>query len=159
MISAPSEMRCSEMPEILHERRRSTASTSGMAIATTSPARRPRLRKLTASTMTTASNSASREAADRLLDHGRLVGDEMHADADRQLAHDLAHCAAQRLAELEQVAVGLHADGEADRRLAVEAEQRLRRVGVAARDGGDVGQPEEAVVDAQVDGRAGSPRR
>ncbi len=34
------------------------ASTSGMAIATTRPARRPRLRKLTTSTITTASNSA-----------------------------------------------------------------------------------------------------
>ena len=36
--------------------------------------------------------------------------------------------------------------------MAVEAEHRLRRVDVAARDGGDVGQPEEAVVDTEIDG-------
>ena len=58
MISAPSEMRCSEMPAISMTRK-VMASTSGMAIATTSPARMPRLMKLIASTMTTASNSAS----------------------------------------------------------------------------------------------------
>ena len=67
------------------------ASTSGMAIATTRPARRPRLRKLTTSTITTASNSARGEAADRLLDDRRLVGDQVHADADRQVGHDLRH--------------------------------------------------------------------
>ena len=67
------------------------ASTSGIDSATTSPARMPRLMKLTASTITTASNSALREAADRLLDDDGLVGDEMHADADRQVADDLVH--------------------------------------------------------------------
>ena len=34
----------------------------------------------------------AREAADRLVDDRRLVGDEMHADADRQLADDPAPC-------------------------------------------------------------------
>ena len=135
------------------------ASTSGIDSATTSPARRPRLTKLTTSTMATASNSARVKSADRLLDDHRLVGDQMHADADRQLADDPVHLVVQRLAELEQIGAGLHADGQPDRRLAVEAEQRRRRVGVAAGDGGDVAQAEEAVVDAQVDRPAGFPRR
>ena len=57
MISAPSEMRCRVMPEY-SMKTKVAASTSGMATATTRPARRPRLRKLTTSTITTASNSA-----------------------------------------------------------------------------------------------------
>ena len=57
MISAPSEMRCSEMPANCITTK-VIASTSGIVSATTSPARRPRLTKLTTSTMATASNSA-----------------------------------------------------------------------------------------------------
>ena len=76
----------------------------------------------------------------------------MHADADRQFRLDLAHARLQGLAEAEEVAGGLHRDGEADRGLAVEAEHRLGRVDGAAADVGDVAQPEEAVVDAEVDG-------
>ena len=73
--------------------------------------------------MTTASNSALVKPDDRLLDDDRLIGDEMHADADRQFADDLDHLLLQRLAELQQVRAGLHADGKADGRLAVEPEQ------------------------------------
>ena len=78
--------------------------------------------KLTTSTIATASNRRLREAADRLLDDRRLVGDQMHADADRQFALDGGHPCLQGLAEAQQVAARLHADGDADRRLAVEAE-------------------------------------
>ena len=46
---------------------------------------------------------------------------------------------------------GLHADGQADGGLAVELEQRLRRVEVSAADGGYVAQSEEAIVDAEVE--------
>ena len=63
----------------------------------------------------------------------------------------MRHLLLQRLAEVEQVGAGLHADGERDRRLAVEPEQRRGRIDIAARDGGDVGQRKEAIVDAQVD--------
>ena len=56
MISAPSEMRCRSMPYSFIIRK-VTASTSGMDSATTRPVRKPRLKKLTASTMTTASSS------------------------------------------------------------------------------------------------------
>ena len=57
MISAPSDTRCMAMP-VNSINTNTSASTSGIEIATTSPARRPRLIKLTASTITTASNSA-----------------------------------------------------------------------------------------------------
>ncbi len=56
MIKAPSEMRCRSMPESFIIRK-VTASTRGMDNATTRPVRKPRLKKLTASTMTTASSS------------------------------------------------------------------------------------------------------
>ncbi len=54
MISAPSEMRCSEMPASFMSTK-VIASTSGMATATTIPGRQPSARKLTASTMAIAS--------------------------------------------------------------------------------------------------------
>ena len=94
------------------------ASTSGMVSATTRPARTPRLTKLTASTMATASKSARVKLTDRLLNHHRLVRDEVHADADRQVADDAVHLVVQRLAEFEQVGTGLHPDGQTDGRLA-----------------------------------------
>ncbi|KFC62447.1 hypothetical protein FF80_03542 [Devosia sp. LC5] len=55
MIRAPSETRCSEMP-MNSMNTKTSASTIGIEMATTSPARKPRLRKLTTSAMTTASN-------------------------------------------------------------------------------------------------------
>ena len=56
MISAPVETRCRSMPNTFMPRK-VAASTSGMLSATTRPARRPRLSRLTASTMITASIS------------------------------------------------------------------------------------------------------
>ncbi|SXE52611.1 Uncharacterised protein [Klebsiella variicola] len=56
MISAPSEMRCRPMPHSSITVK-VMASTSGMAAATTRPARRPSDTNDTASTMTTASAS------------------------------------------------------------------------------------------------------
>ncbi len=56
MMSAPSEMRCREM-SVVRMTRKVMASTSGMAMATTSPARQPRLMKEMARTMMTASNN------------------------------------------------------------------------------------------------------
>jgi hypothetical protein len=74
------------------------------------------------------------------------------SDADRKLADDLGHARAGILAKLQNVAVRLHADGEPDRRLAVEPEHGLRRLPIAARDGGDVSESKETVIDAQIDG-------
>ena len=58
MIRAPSEMRCSEIPAYAITTN-VIARTKGIAIATTRPARTPRLKKLITSTMATASNRAS----------------------------------------------------------------------------------------------------
>ncbi|MNY25521.1 hypothetical protein D3C86_1593110 [compost metagenome] len=57
MISAPREIRCMVMP-LYSMKMKTIASTSGIEHATTSPARTPRLTKLTSNTMTTASNKA-----------------------------------------------------------------------------------------------------
>ncbi|KAF1068141.1 MAG: hypothetical protein GAK45_01454 [Pseudomonas citronellolis] len=57
MISAPREIRCMVM-SLYSMNTKTIASTSGIEQATTSPARTPRLTKLTARTMTMASNSA-----------------------------------------------------------------------------------------------------
>ena len=111
MISAPSEMRCSEMPEFAITRN-VIASTSGIAIATTSPARRPRLTKLIDEHDRDRLEQRAGEAGDRLLDHGGLVGDALHVDADRQLGDDLRHLLVERGAEVEQVRSRLHADRE-----------------------------------------------
>ena len=75
----------------------------------------------------------------------------MHADADRQFGDDLAHLLLQRLAEVQQVGAGLHADGKPDGGPAIVTEQCLRRVEVAAADHCDVAETEEAIVDAQVE--------
>ncbi len=109
-----------------------TASTRGMVKETTRPARTPRLTNADDEHDGDRLEQGFREAADGLFDDQRLVGDEVHADADRQLGLHLAHLRLQLIAELQQVAAGAHGDGEADRRLTIEAEQRLWRVGIAA---------------------------
>ncbi len=57
MINAPREIRCMVMP-LYSMNTKTMASTSGIEQATTNPARKPRLTKLTINTITTASNSA-----------------------------------------------------------------------------------------------------
>ena len=57
MISAPSEMRCKSIPKICMTMN-TMASTSGIEVATTRPARRPRFRKLMTRTIAMASHSA-----------------------------------------------------------------------------------------------------
>ena len=53
--------------------------------------------------------------------------------------------------ERQDVAALAHGDGEADAVLAVDAEHRLRRIGGAARDLGDVAQADHAAVGDEVD--------
>ena len=158
MMRAPSEMRCSEMPKQLITTK-VMASTSGMAIATTMPGRQPSAMKLTARTMAIGLHQGLGELADGLVHHVRLIGDEVHVDADRQVRGELRDALLDVLAQRQRIAALLHGDGEPDRRLAVVAEHRLRRIDVGALDLGDVVQPEEALAGAEVDGAAGSPRR
>ena len=101
--------------------------------------------------MATASNRAFVKPPDCLVNHFRLVGYLFDRDADRKILDDLGHRLFERFAEGEQVAARLHADREPDRRLSVEAEERSRRIDIAAGDGGDVRQREEAVVYPEID--------
>ena len=65
MMSAPSDTRCRSIPAISIATK-TAASTSGMEQATTAPARRPRLRKLTPNTIAIASHSASMKSSTAL---------------------------------------------------------------------------------------------
>ncbi len=134
MISAPSEIRCKRDAENCmttkrdreHQRDRDRHDDAGPPAERDEADRRARWRS---------PRQALGELADRLFDDMRLVGDEVHVDADRQLARDLPAMRVLRwFAERQHVAARAHRDGEPDRRLAVEAEHRLRRIGVAARD-------------------------
>src|ERR1700733_15171513 len=69
----------------------------------------------------------------------REVGDPL---VDR-----LFHLAAER----QDVAAVAHGDGEADRRLAVDAEHRLRRIGITAPDGRNVSQPDQPAIGQEID--------
>ena len=55
------------------------------------------------------------------------------------------------LAEDEIVAALSHRDRETDRRLAVETEHRLRRIGIAFLDCRHIGEPEELAVGKEID--------
>ena len=57
----------------------------------------------------------------------------------------------QRLAELQQVAIGRHRDAEPQRRPAIEAEQGIGRILVAAGDRRDIGEAEEIAALLEVD--------
>ena len=72
MINAPSEIRCSEMPRY-SSATNVIASTSGIARGTTNPGRRPRLRKLTASTASQISNTGWATSKIRRLKKGRSI--------------------------------------------------------------------------------------
>ncbi len=93
------------------------------------------------------------KAANRLLDHFRLVGHFVHADAYRQVGGQLIHARVQGLAERLDIAAFLHGDGQADRRLAVKTEQRPRWVDIATADVGDIRQTVETVIEPQVNVR------
>ena len=91
------------------------------------------------------------ELADRGLDDDRLVGDQRRVDAERQVGDALVDRLFHVAAERQNVAAVAHGDGEADRRLAVDAKHRLRRIGIAAPDGRDVAQPDQPAVGQEVD--------
>ena len=88
---------------------------------------------------------------DRVLDRDRLIRDELGLDADRQVRRDLGHGPLDVLAQGQNVAAVAHGDREPDRGHAVDAEQGLGRVGVAARDLGDVAEADHPPVGDEVD--------
>ncbi len=150
MISAPSEMRCRSMLTTSITAK-TIASVSGMASATTAPGRTPRLTKLHARMMTIACHS---EVMKSLIASSTVTAWSATSTGSMptgRLAAISAISAATFAAEREDVAGVAHGDREADRRLAVDAEHRLRRVGEAAAHGGDVAQAEDAVAGDDVD--------
>ena len=92
------------------------------------------------------------EIVDGEVDGDGLVGDQEGLDADRQLRANAGHLGFQVRAQRENVAALTHGDGQPDRRLAVDVEQRQRRVGIAAPDRGDIAQRHQPVAHSQVDG-------
>ena len=127
------------------------ARTSGMDRATTSPALRPRLRKLTASTMTIASKSAlvNPPMASRTTSGWSDTRLSSMPTGKRCIRRSAASC--RPSPKVEIVAALAHVDADADRRLAVDAEHLGGRVAVAALHLGDVGQFVEAPVDPEVE--------
>ena len=126
MMSEPSEMRSRFQP-IASITTATTPSTSGTESPTTMPVRQPRLNRLTASTIASASISERSNSQIGFADDRRLVGDALELDAVRQLRLDLGDRGLERLAELDDVAVVGHHDAEHQHLLAVVA----HRVGAA----------------------------
>ena len=75
----------------------------------------------------------------------------MRLDPDRQIAGDLRHFMRDGFAEDEIVAALSHRNRKADRRLAVVAEHRLRRIGIAFLDRRHIGEPEKLAVGKEID--------
>ena len=91
------------------------------------------------------------ELADGGLNDDRLVGHQRRVDAERQIGDALVDRLFHVAAERQNVAAVAHGDGEADRRLAVDAKHRLGRIGIAAPDGRDVAQPDQTAVGQEID--------
>src|ERR1700683_197038 len=150
MMSAPSEMRCRSM-------RRSSmigntiAIVSGIDSATTAPGRKPRLTMLTAMMMAIA---CQREVVNSLIavltttgwSETRLASMPSGRWGGRSVV-GLCRVAPKR----KNAATVAHGDGEADRRPAVDAKHRLRRIGIAASDGRNVAQPDQPAVGQEID--------
>ena len=122
-----------------------------MAMATTSPARQPRLMKEMPSTMITASNKPRVNPDTASSTTSGWSETRKTSTPIGRFALILSSSWSSAAPNSSRLAPGLHADGEPDGRLAVVAEQIRRRIDIAAPDGRHIGQPEEAVVDAQVD--------
>ncbi len=150
MISAPSETRCRSMctKSMIAN---TIASVSGIDSATTAPGRTPRLTKLHTRMIAIACHSEAMKSLIATSTVDRLVGHQRRLDAVRQVGRDVGHHGLDVLAEREDVAGVAHRDREADGRLAVDPEHRLRRVGEAAPHGGDVAQADVAPAEHQVD--------
>ena len=92
------------------------------------------------------------ELADGLFNDLRLVGHQVRFDAGRQIGRRLGEALLEMLAECQDVAVLPHRDGEADGGAAVVSEYRLLWVSVAPLHLGDVAQPKESAIEAEIDG-------
>src|SRR5215510_13197758 len=110
MMRAPSVIRWRSRP-VAYITSSTIASTSGTDSATTMPVRQPSDRKLTTSTMTSASAKVS-----------------TNSDPDGELADDGFHCALEVFSERDDVGPILHGNTEAKRRLAVLPHEKGGRI-------------------------------
>ncbi len=149
-ISAPRVMRSKKRP-VSSMMRKTTASVSGTAAATTMPTRQPRLSRLTSSTTPSAMTNLSMNSSMESVMFTAWSGHLGQADAERQCAGDLRGFRLQRLAEVEAVPAVLHHRRQHQCRLALVADDEGRRVLIAAPDIGDVGELQGAA--AGDDGR------
>ena len=150
MMSAPREIRCRSMPNA-DMVTNTAARTSGIESATTAPARRPSAARLTAKDDGDGLPQRLHEVGHGMLDRDRLIGEKRGFDADRQIRLDLRHGALDVSPEGEHVAALAHRDGEPDAVASVDPKHRLRRIGGAARDAGDVAEADHPSVGDEID--------
>ena len=89
------------------------------------------------------------EVVDRFVHHMRLVGDLVQLDPNRQAGLDLVHQPVKLFTKADDVAALAHPYDQAHRRLAVEADQRGRRIGIAGDHIGHVRQRKEHIAHPQ----------
>ena len=87
-----------------------------------------------------------------MVDRFRLVGDHDRFDADRQVGLQLLHGLLDVAAQREHVSAVTHGNRQAQAGLAVDAENRLRRIGGLPPHLSDVGQWDDPVAHREVDG-------
>ncbi len=90
------------------------------------------------------------ELVDRVRHGHRLVGDQLGLDPDRKVRRDRRHGLLHVAPEGQHVAALAHGNRQADPVLAVDAERRLRRIGRAAGDMGDVAEADDPPVGDEV---------
>ena len=129
------------------------ASVSGMASAMTRPGRTPRLMKLTTRMIATACHSDVMNSAMALPTVTAWSATSVGVMPSGRSAVISCHRPLDVLAEREDVAAVAHGDGKADGRLAIDAKHRLRRIGKAPPDLGDVAEAQHAAAGGEVDVR------
>ena len=142
MMSEPSEMRSRFQP-IASITTATAPSTSGTEAATTMPVRQPRLTRLTASTMTSASSSERSNSHTASFTTSGWSATRSSSTPYGSSPWIFADGGVDRLAELDDVAVVGHHDAEHQHLLAVVADRVGRRILEAARDGGEVAELDE----------------
>ena len=160
MISAPSVMRCRSI-DIAFMTMKTIASTSGTDSATTMPVRQPSDRKLTNSTIASASMKEctnSPTACSTTFGWSAICSTSMPCGTAfmKSLVALL-----DVLAELEDVGALGGDDADAERGLAFLARHEGRRIDEAVGDGGDIAEPEHAAValDRRLGHRLGAVER
>ena len=152
-MRAPSEIRCRSIPKNSIATN-TAASTSGIARATTAPARRPRLTRLTASTMATASHSASMNSSTACSTVTGWSATSVGSIPTGRFAVISVMACCDVAPESQDVAAFAHGDGEPDALMSIDAEHRLRGIGGPARDVRDVAEANDpAVLGDEVDGK------